>query len=202
MRLFKTVYYCSSQGCCPGCAYKVGEWLSDKAVLTLRGWHLSRLLSPRISFWDLGNFSTIDPTTVISGRLPVGNVLILLRKGLSVGRGRLNETKKQNSLTYSEFFRLLFRQFHKIITLITARIIAYATWFHIRSSIIIWNISYITSRFLKAHYNPQLTSSQCPFIAQLVRVSHQYHEVTGSSPVDVLNFSGFYIHNCINCVSN
>ena len=30
------------------------------------------------------------------------------------------------------------------------------------------------------------------FIAQLVRTSHRYHEVTGSNPVEVLNFSGFY----------
>ena len=30
------------------------------------------------------------------------------------------------------------------------------------------------------------------FIAQLVRASHRYHEVTGSNPVEVLTFSGFY----------
>ena len=29
------------------------------------------------------------------------------------------------------------------------------------------------------------------FIAQLVRASHRYREVTGSNPVEVLNFSGF-----------
>ena len=34
------------------------------------------------------------------------------------------------------------------------------------------------------------------FIAQLVRVSHRYHEVTGSNPVEVLTFSGFCKHNC------
>ena len=38
------------------------------------------------------------------------------------------------------------------------------------------------------------------FIAQLVRASHRYHEVWGSNPVEVLNFPGFYIPNCINCV--
>ena len=36
------------------------------------------------------------------------------------------------------------------------------------------------------------------FIVQLVGASHQYCEVTGSNPVEVLTFSGFYIHNCIN----
>ena len=40
------------------------------------------------------------------------------------------------------------------------------------------------------------------FIAQLVEASHRYHEVTGSNPVDVLTFSGLYIHNCINCFHN
>ena len=40
------------------------------------------------------------------------------------------------------------------------------------------------------------------FITQLVRASHRYREVTGSNPVEVLNFSGFYIRNCINCVHN
>ena len=30
------------------------------------------------------------------------------------------------------------------------------------------------------------------FIAQLVRASHRYREVTGSNPVEVLNFSGFF----------
>ena len=29
------------------------------------------------------------------------------------------------------------------------------------------------------------------FIAQLVRASHRYREVTGSNPVEVLNYSGF-----------
>ena len=30
------------------------------------------------------------------------------------------------------------------------------------------------------------------FIAQLVRASHRYREVTGSNPIEVLNFSGFF----------
>ena len=40
------------------------------------------------------------------------------------------------------------------------------------------------------------------FIAQLVRASHWYCEVTGSNPVEVLTFPGFYIRNCLNCVHN
>ena len=30
------------------------------------------------------------------------------------------------------------------------------------------------------------------FIAQLVRTSHRYREVTGLNPVEILTFSGFY----------
>ena len=30
------------------------------------------------------------------------------------------------------------------------------------------------------------------FIAQLVRASHRYREVTGSNPVEALNFLGFH----------
>ena len=38
------------------------------------------------------------------------------------------------------------------------------------------------------------------FIAQLVRASHWYREVTGSNPVEVLNFFQASLCNCINCV--
>ena len=41
------------------------------------------------------------------------------------------------------------------------------------------------------------------FIALLlVRASHLYHEVTGSNPVEVLNFFSGFLRNCINCVHN
>ena len=46
---------------------------------------------------------------------------------------------------------------------------------------------------------PATNISGC--IAQLVRASHLYREVTGSNLVEVLNFSGF-LCNCINCVHN
>ena len=38
----------------------------------------------------------------------------------------------------------------------------------------------------------EIKSQLSGFIAQLVRVSHRYREVTGSNPVEVLTFSGFY----------
>ena len=40
------------------------------------------------------------------------------------------------------------------------------------------------------------------FIAQLVRASHWYREVTGSNPVEVLNFSGLFVRNCLNSIHN
>ena len=39
------------------------------------------------------------------------------------------------------------------------------------------------------------------FIAQLVRASHRYREVTGSNPVEILTFQ-VSIRNCLNCVHN
>ena len=69
----------------------------------------------------------------------------------------------------------------------------------------IWNISYIISHsFLTGSLEP--TNDELPtsvgFVAQLVRASHWCRDVTGSNPVEVLTFSGFYIRNCINCIHN
>ena len=38
-------------------------------------------------------------------------------------------------------------------------------------------------------------------LVQLVRASHRYREVTGSNPVEVLNFSGFFTQ-LLNCIHN
>ena len=40
------------------------------------------------------------------------------------------------------------------------------------------------------------------FIAQLVRASHRCCEITGSNPVEVLNFFQASLCSCINCVHN
>ena len=58
----------------------------------------------------------------------------------------------------------------------------------------------VTSRAIPVRRSNQLSyettdvgrSSHMSFIAQLVRASHRYHEVTGSNPVEVLTFSGFF----------
>ena len=49
--------------------------------------------------------------------------------------------------------------------------------------------------------NPQLTCSQRQWLHSSVgRASHRYREVTGSNPVEVLNFFQASLRNCINCV--
>ena len=88
------------------------------------------------------------------------------------------------------------------IALITARIVAYLIS---HPPFNIWNISYITltfipHRLIRTHKWPAPNVSS--FIAQLVGASYRYHEITGSNPVEVLNFSGLYILKCINCVNN
>ena len=49
--------------------------------------------------------------------------------------------------------------------------------------------------------NPQLICSQRQWLHSSVgRASHRYREVTGSNPVEVLNFFEISFRNCINCV--
>ena len=83
------------------------------------------------------------------------------------------------------------------------------TWFHIRSSYMIQFIFhfivdsfhrwFIPHRIIRTHKWPAPNVSG--FIAQLVRASHRYREVTGSNPVEVLNFQAS-LRNCKNCVQN
>ena len=59
------------------------------------------------------------------------------------------------------------------------------------SAVHIWFISYasFTSFLSREHVNPKLTCSQRHWLHSSVgRASHRYREVTGSSPVEVLNF--------------
>ena len=51
--------------------------------------------------------------------------------------------------------------------------------------------------------NPKLTCSQRQWLHSSVgRASHRYREVTGSSPVEVLNFFQASLRNCKNCDHN
>ena len=55
----------------------------------------------------------------------------------------------------------------------------------------------------REHMNPKLTCSQRQWLHSSVgRASHRYREVTGSSPVEVLNFFHASLRNCKNCDHN
>ena len=54
----------------------------------------------------------------------------------------------------------------------------------------IYNFTLIPHGLIRTHTWPVTKVSG--FIAQLVRASHRNSEVTGSNPVEILNFSGFY----------
>ena len=53
----------------------------------------------------------------------------------------------------------------------------------------------------REHMNPQLTCSQRQWLHSSVsRASHRYREVTGSNPVEVLNFFQASLRNYITCI--
>ena len=79
-------------------------------------------------------------------------------------------------------------------------------WFHFRSSYMIFLI-FIQCHIHLFHGDIWTHNWSAPnisgFIAKLVGTLHRSCEVTGSNPVEVLNFfSGFSLRNCINCVHN
>ena len=65
---------------------------------------------------------------------------------------------------------------------------------------LVYNFSFIRHGLIRTHKWSAPTVSG--FRTQLVRASQRYREVTGSDPVEVVNFLGFYTRNYINCVHN
>ena len=103
-----------------------------------------------------------------------------------------------------EFKNFFFRLLYAIakIAIITARIILHLIsypqftydLFHMHDS---------PSYLLREHMNPKLTCSQRQWLHSSVgRASHRYGEVTGSSPIEVLNFFQASLSNCKNCDHN
>ena len=92
----------------------------------------------------------------------------------------------------SEFFRLLYTQLHKLRNNCKDHSLLDFTS-------AVQYMKNIPHRLIRTHKWPAPNISG--FIAQMVRVSHLYREVTGWNPVEVQNFSGFYIRNCINCIN-
>ena len=75
--------------------------------------------------------------------------------------------------------------------------------FHFISTVYIWFISYIINTHF-CHGNIWTHNWPAPnissFIAQLVEHRTSNHEVTGSNPIEVLNFFQASLRNCINCI--
>ena len=71
------------------------------------------------------------------------------------------------------------------------------------SAVQIWFISYTSFAFISftGTYEPTIDLLPTSFW-QLVRASHRYHKVTGSNPIEVLNFFQASLCNCINCIHN
>ena len=62
---------------------------------------------------------------------------------------------------------------------------------------------FISSYLSREQMNPKLTCSQRQWLHSSVgRASHRYREVTGLSPVEVLNFFQASLRNCKNCDHN
>ena len=113
---------------------------------------------------------------------------------------RYHEVTGSNPVEVLTFCRLLYTQLHKLLhncedhsLLDFTCAVQYMKYFT-------FNFTFIPHRLLRNHKWPAPNVSG--FIAQLVRVSHQYHKVTGSNPLEVLTFSGCYIWNCMNCIHN
>ena len=96
-----------------------------------------------------------------------------------------------------DFFSGFFTQLHKLRSLRRSFL-----HFHFISAVHIWFIScIINTHFFREHINPQLTCSQSQCLHSSVgRTSHRYRQVTGSNPVEVLDFFQASLRNCINCV--
>ena len=89
------------------------------------------------------------------------------------------------------------------IAIITARIILHLISYP-QFTYDLFHIMHLSPSYLsREHMNPKLTCSQRQWLHSSVgRASHRYREVTGSSPVEVLNFFQASLRNCKNCDHN
>ena len=98
------------------------------------------------------------------------------------------------------FFRLLYAIVK--IAIITARIILHLISYP-QFTYDLFHMHHSPSYLSREHMNPKLTCSQRQWLHSSVgRASHRYREVTGSSPVEVLNFFQASLRNCKNCDHN
>ena len=106
----------------------------------------------------------------------------------SVGRAshRYREVTGSSPVEVLNFFRLLYAIVK--IAIITARIILHLIS-HPQFTYDLFHMHHSLTYLSREHMNPKLTCSQRQWLHSSVgRASHRYREVTGSSPVEVLNF--------------
>ena len=110
-----------------------------------------------------------------------------IKKWKTVGMQQQMKNKKYCSISNLHFSQLL------IFPLFFSAIICFANWALNCTGICFdLGLRWITKENNKNHTVKWYKKCFSGFIAQLVRASHRYREVTGSNPVEVLTFSGFY----------
>ena len=120
----------------------------------------------------------------------------------SVGRAshRYREVTGSSPVEVLIFFQASLRNCK--IAIITARIILHLISYP-QFTYDLFHMHHSPSYLSREHMNPNLTCSQRQWLHSSVgRASHWYREVTGSSPVEVLNFFQASLRNCKNCDHN
>ena len=124
-----------------------------------------------------------------------GFITQLVERRTGIARSRV-----QAPLKSWIFFRLLYAIAK--IAIITAWIILHLiSYSHFTYDL--FHMHHSPTYLSREHMNPKLTRSQRQWLHSSVgRASHRYREVTGSSPVEVLNFFQASLRNCKNCDHN
>ena len=124
-----------------------------------------------------------------------GFIAQLVERRTGIARSRV-----QAPLKSWIFFRLLYAIVK--IAIITARIILHLISY-LQFTYDLFHMHHSLTYLSREHMNPKLPCSQRQWLHSSVgRASHRYRDVTGSSPVGVLNFFQASSRNCKNCDHN
>ena len=154
----------------------------------------------RSYWWSLFLFPALfTPRFLIGSFFPRFFSCFLI--GPKGGRGRATMVSTHVLLLKSWiFFRLLYAIAK--IAIITARTILHLISYP-QFTYDLFHMHHSPSYLSREHMNPKLTCSQRQWLHSSVgRASHRYREVTGSNPVEVLNFFQASLRNCKNCDHN
>ena len=119
-----------------------------------------------------------------------------------VNCGYVKSNEGWSSQLWSQFLQLQLLYAIAKIAIITARIILHLISYP-QFTYDLFHMHHSPLYLSREHMNPKLTCSQRQWLHSSVgRASHRYREVTGSSPVEVLNFFQASLRNCKNCDHN